>query len=383
MNVAIGPTNDDLLVADHTARSQSEIESWMKSKLASVLDLEADDIDVHEEFAAYGLDSVSAISLIGELSEWLDLELSSTMLWDHPTIASASSRLAEMSATGESPIWSPLVPLRANGSAPPLFLIHESGGYLLFYRDLVDRLSDDIPVYGIQSTLLNPDNETPDSVEELAAVYAAQIRSVQAKGPYHLAAMCFGSVIALELAQQLTDSGESVDMLCVVEPSLPRVDKTRDGGSTASIVGRAKRHWKMRQFSAVLVTYLKDHLVLFVREPKKRFLDFFWQSPYAHWLREHYKKRAGTTNYNNRRAKHLHLQLEKKYRAKPYRGRIVRFVSDDEARNDKRERLQVSAWSWIGRDSFANHIIRGEHFTILKPPYVNEVVKKLETELRS
>jgi len=63
------------------------IEEWLVAHLAMELKIEPCEIDVGEPFASFGMDSVAAVGLSGDLEDWLGRELSPTLVWDYPTIA--------------------------------------------------------------------------------------------------------------------------------------------------------------------------------------------------------------------------------------------------------------------------------------------------------
>src|SRR5215211_5372027 len=63
-----------------------EIETWLREQLAAQLSLDAADLDIHERFSRYDLDSVRAASLITGLSQFLQRPLPATLVWDYPTI---------------------------------------------------------------------------------------------------------------------------------------------------------------------------------------------------------------------------------------------------------------------------------------------------------
>lgn len=71
------------------------IQNWLVKQLASQLSLNAKNIDVREPLTRYGLDSIDAVTLVGDLEEWLSLELPSTLLWDYPTIEKAAQYLVK------------------------------------------------------------------------------------------------------------------------------------------------------------------------------------------------------------------------------------------------------------------------------------------------
>ncbi len=70
------------------------IQAWLIARLAEALELDPSEIDVHEPLASYGLDSVRAISLSGDLEEWLGRPLSPTIAYEYPSIESLARFLA-------------------------------------------------------------------------------------------------------------------------------------------------------------------------------------------------------------------------------------------------------------------------------------------------
>lgn len=82
--------------AQTTATSPvAAIQSWLVNQLADVLSLDPTTVDVTQPLTRYGLDSIDAVTLVADLEDWLDLELPSTLLWDYPTIAKASTYLVD------------------------------------------------------------------------------------------------------------------------------------------------------------------------------------------------------------------------------------------------------------------------------------------------
>jgi len=71
------------------------IQQWLVSQLAKQLSLDPKNIKVQEPLTRYGLDSIDAVTLVGELEDWLDLELPSTLLWDYPTVEKAATFLVQ------------------------------------------------------------------------------------------------------------------------------------------------------------------------------------------------------------------------------------------------------------------------------------------------
>lgn len=73
--------------------TNDEIQEWIISYLANLLDIDGEDIDIDEPFDRYGLDSASAIGLMGDLGTWLKQDFDPTLIYDFPTITSLANHL--------------------------------------------------------------------------------------------------------------------------------------------------------------------------------------------------------------------------------------------------------------------------------------------------
>ncbi|MDG4863098.1 thioesterase domain-containing protein, partial [Streptomyces sp. T-3] len=111
-----------------------------------------------------------------------------------------------------------LLPLRATGSRTPLFALHPAGGISWCYSGLLSRLGPDQPVYGLQARgLVDPDEQLPATMEEMAADYVDRIRSAQPHGPYRLLGWSVGGVLAHTVAVRLQEAGEQVELLALLD----------------------------------------------------------------------------------------------------------------------------------------------------------------------
>jgi phthiocerol/phenolphthiocerol synthesis type-I polyketide synthase A len=76
----------------------SELETRMRAILAHELGMPASAVDVDRPFPELGLDSMMAMMVLREAKRLVGFDLSATMLWNHPTISSLATNLAEMLA---------------------------------------------------------------------------------------------------------------------------------------------------------------------------------------------------------------------------------------------------------------------------------------------
>ncbi|MEV4314043.1 acyl carrier protein [Actinocrispum sp. NPDC049592] len=72
-------------------RTAAEVQEWLVARIAGRLAVPPEQVDVDQYFDEFALDSTEALVLAGELENWLGLELETTALWYHPTIADLSA----------------------------------------------------------------------------------------------------------------------------------------------------------------------------------------------------------------------------------------------------------------------------------------------------
>ncbi len=111
-----------------------------------------------------------------------------------------------------------LVTLRkGRGERPHLFFVHDGLGETLLYRTLALRLDEGATVYGLQPAQRADGGYIHTSISAMAAAHLRQVRAAQASGPYHLAGLCAGGVIAMEMAAQLQAAGEQVAFVGILD----------------------------------------------------------------------------------------------------------------------------------------------------------------------
>jgi acyl transferase domain-containing protein/acyl carrier protein len=87
------------------SRTAEVIQAWLVSKLSERLGIESHTIDVRQPFVSYGLGSTEAVSLSGELAEWLGRRLSPALAYEYPTIETLARHLAVSPEASESTTW--------------------------------------------------------------------------------------------------------------------------------------------------------------------------------------------------------------------------------------------------------------------------------------
>jgi acyl-CoA synthetase (AMP-forming)/AMP-acid ligase II/thioesterase domain-containing protein/NADP-dependent 3-hydroxy acid dehydrogenase YdfG/acyl carrier protein len=198
-------------------------------------------VGVTVSFFDLGGSSLLAARLFNRIEKELGVSLPIATLFSSPTIAALADVIA--AAGTRSATTGLLTPLRTAGARYPLFCISGVGSDAIAFQELAETMGDDQPFYGLQVPGLDgsPAEGDVPTVEEAARDFVQSIRSVQPAGPYHIAGHCFGSLLAWEVARQLTGQQQDVRTLALIDP----VVSTE---FPAQIVQRDRLRYSMRQF---------------------------------------------------------------------------------------------------------------------------------------
>lgn len=151
--------------------------------------------------------------------------------------------LRSAAGSGDSSSTS-VVPIQPLGSRRPLFAVPGHNGDVFCYVDLSRHLGTDQPLFALQAPGMEPNQNPLTSIEEIATVFARDIKAVQPQGPFLLAGFCVGGTIAFDLAQQLTAQGHQVSLLALFGSPCPTALSLRYRSQAAvmNIAGRVMRH---------------------------------------------------------------------------------------------------------------------------------------------
>ncbi|MFJ6381736.1 acyl carrier protein [Kitasatospora sp. NPDC092039] len=90
--MTVPTTGRPATAGEHTVET---LTGWLADRISLYLKRPADEIASGVPLAEYGLDSVAALSLCGDIEEDFDLVLEPTVAWDYPTIDALAGYLVE------------------------------------------------------------------------------------------------------------------------------------------------------------------------------------------------------------------------------------------------------------------------------------------------
>jgi amino acid adenylation domain-containing protein len=323
--------------------------------------LNRQNIGVTQNFFDIGGHSLLAVRLVHEIETGLGQRMDLAALFLAPTIEGIARTLQKQGQPSSS---SALVPLKADGTRPPLFCI--CGVHL--YNALAQQLDADQPVYAIflemelqamEARQRGDESTGYPSVETIAAAYLEAIKTVQPRGPYYLSGVSFGGTIAFEIAQQLEARGDTVGLVALFDTSRGKAHKR-------SLWHRAARHWK--------------HF--------KRFGPGYVGTVLAQKLRP--RLPAGEAASSSEAAEEaallgirqeLYLNASRNYQARPYGGRLLLFRAQDRPIWET-DPDPLLGWGDIATGELEVNDVPGTHIGMLRMPTVAEWASQLSERLK-
>jgi len=297
----------------------SEWEEVVRALWCSVLTLP--EIGLDDDFFELGGDSLAAEGLMSRMASELGVppsEAQTTVLVQAPTLREFAERVTrKVDADNQT-----LIPLRAKGTRPPLFLFTGGGGLGVTMVPLVRHLPDDQPVYALQAHGLEARGVPDWSVRAAARRHIATLRAVQPRGPYYIGGHSFGGVLSMEVAHQLREAGHEVALLVVLDSFPP------DGKSHVPLEGSPVQ--KFRSALGVATTGLRG-------TPGD---DQYWRF----W----------------RQSNFLHMR----YKGRPYDGETLVIVAADSAEKEVRR-----SWAPYLTGTWQLNHVPGDHMSILRDPF--------------
>ncbi|WP_459546692.1 amino acid adenylation domain-containing protein [Nocardia sp. X0981] len=198
--------------------------------------LEIERTGVDDEFFTLGGNSLAAARLVALLGESTGTEVPIHWIFTDPTPRALAHRIdirrrrpdeQGCDETGPGDVLAVVLPLRATGESPPLFCVHPAVGLAWGFSGLVQHLGPDRPVHGLQSPALSDPAVRFDTLDQLAARYVQEIRTVQPRGPYHLLGYSLGGTIAHAIAVRLRRDGDAVATLAMMDTRVVTAESVR------------------------------------------------------------------------------------------------------------------------------------------------------------
>ena len=331
-----------------------------------------------DDFFELGGHSLLALRLLTRIELEFKKVIPLAKLFQTPTIEALATVLRG-TETPKCKEFDIIVPFNEQGKGPPLYFVHSVTGEVVSFRHLARLLGPEQRFYGIQAP---PEMQTADfasSIEAIASRYVDAIMSFQADGPCLLGGWLAGSSIALEMAQQLTAKGRTVQLLIALDGA---PFNTNSGTPLYS----PKYYWKLIRNFPYWITddlLLDFSLRVLARRFRNKVLAFSERALNA--LRGDARHRQvngflDVSHFSPRLADFMNAVYDAlcAYVPKPYNGRVLLYKSRSEPLYHL---LEVErTWQKIAAQVDVV-VVRGTHVSIVLEPYVHAVAEDLRKRL--
>jgi acyl-coenzyme A synthetase/AMP-(fatty) acid ligase/thioesterase domain-containing protein len=328
-------------------------------------------IGVNENFFDLGGDSLLAVRmLVHTEAMFRKTSLQPSLVFEAPTIEELAAFL-QREVIAQHAV---LVPIQREGTRPPFFCVHGHHGSVLNFGEFARLLGNDQPFYGLESMGLVEGEDAADNIVEMASRYIAEIRTVQAHGPYFLGGYCFGGVVSFEMANQLVALGESIAFLALIENTPPDFEPL----ASRDAVQHHKRHLKrefLRHHLVQLKTLRIEKKVKYVVEGSGRKLKKFrWSVGHRLFalLGRPLPSRLQSVDRMNQAA-------SKAYMPSTFAGHVDLFIPQEIMHLFSPD--PTTDWPLLAAEGIEIHEVKGLKGTMFKEPHVRIIAEKLGVAL--
>lgn len=326
--------------------------------------LRVGDVGVTDNFFDLGGHSLLAVRLFTQIENIFGRKLPLATLMNAPTIEKLASVLREQPIGGAS---SALMPIETGGTLPPFFCVASRDALAFLY--LARHLGADQPFYALHPLNLI-DLEAPRfEVGDLVRRYAEALRAVQRTGPYFIGGICYGGIIACELANELQRQGQEVALLALLDTPYPWTVLPRP---FAKVMRSAARSWHtfQRLDRGSRWSYVCSRSRALFRRTTGR-VDVSAEPDTAGAVDAVYW----------RVIPQAYQRAFAHYRPKPYSFPVALFLASDTPvgfLSDWRMK-----WRKLATGKHETHVVPGDHDAILREPHVRTLTAKLRESLRA
>jgi len=336
-------TSDIILQTSNYIAPKNDFELSLVVAWQAILNLEK--VGVTDNFFELGGDSLMTVKLVHEMELATGHKFDIGNIFSHPTI----EQLVNLQQSDSNDVASSIVPLQEKGDGVPLFCLCG----INLYQDLADSLGETQPVYGIyvaaEQAFMNDllaGKKSKLSVSDLAQAYSEAILRRQAQGPYQLAGISFGGLLAIETAQILRKKGAEVSVVILFDTILP-------SGIRRNLNG------KLRQFVKNSLRLIKRTYVS-VRKKELAVSDMAY-----------FRERA-----------YIKAMEACKLSGEYYSGQVILFKAKEKIWGPGVSLKDDYGWGEVLKNNMFVHEMEGDHIRIIKKPNVSTLANQLKAYLK-
>jgi amino acid adenylation domain-containing protein len=186
-------------------------------KIAAILieNLKIENIGIDDNIFDLGVKSLMVTKVILQIESTLGLKLTLPAFFQLPTIRQLGNYIDH----NHGEVANSIILLR-KGSGNPFFMLPGAYSDALTFVNFLNNYKISQPLYSV-SYPEDKNFSAFESISAYASYLVTQIKQVQPQGPYNFLGYSLGGSIAFEIALQLQQAGDEVDLLALISADAP------------------------------------------------------------------------------------------------------------------------------------------------------------------
>ncbi|CAF9907651.1 MAG: hypothetical protein HETSPECPRED_007202 [Heterodermia speciosa] len=226
-----------------------DLQAIIRGVVSLEMGLEVSELLAAGDLTSIGMDSLMALTILGELREKTGLSLPADFLTENNSLKAIEKTLhvgpvkpaptkvlpiaqavqVQVPATVSIPINKPvrhatsvLLQGMPKSATKTLWLVPDGSGSATSYIFMPD-IGKEVAVYGLNSPFMKTPEEYDCGVVGMATYFIQEIKRRQPHGPYRIGGWSAGGVISYETVRQLIEAGDEVDLLVLIDTPCPLI----------------------------------------------------------------------------------------------------------------------------------------------------------------
>jgi amino acid adenylation domain-containing protein len=344
-------------VSPETATEKTLATIW--SKTVGISNISASD-----DFFSIGGHSILATSVLAQVREVFESPVSLRDIFQYPTLREFATLLDSRTAEHDSHVNPRML---VDRGANPIFFVHTALGDPDHYLALANKLEGSWRVFGLHAREWQPSDLRSMTLIELASYHLASLQKIQPTGPYYLAGHSAGGLLAYEMAYQLHRSGQETSFVGIIDTfdlsaqsSGLSVEEDMADGIWAYLV-LDHPHIDKEALTALVNAHRRD---------TRELLDSLRHSGLVPDSCDYAALSMRAEQYCSLK------RMAYQYSPPVLKVPIHQFVSSDSLSRYPQLNWDSTTWS-----QFTVDVIEGDHTTIMAPPRLDILARKLSHRL--
>ncbi|BCL69551.1 hypothetical protein TUMSATVNIG1_15020 [Vibrio nigripulchritudo] len=307
------------------------------------------EIGIRDHFFDVGGSSISAIKVMHFVEKQFGVRIPVVDLIKHTTIEALGglvrgqlqTQKGERDSATPSSSWSHgVIEFRPSQNGKNVICIHPAGGTAFGYLPFAKAMPEEFGIYGIQAKGVDTDEDFLPTVQAMAEYYLSQVEPLLAK-PHVFVGASYGGIVSFEMARLMKERGCNHSTAVVLDSEA--TEKPEVQAMIAPVSADVFRE-KLVKYNGMYPGIQDEQIARYHRL------------------------------YNHHLATLKILRLEES-------NAQTLLVMATEDKDDEHLGLMEAFWSSKVSTPLKVETIKGDHSTLLEPPYINDVAEMIEKEL--